>query len=96
MGWLWGTLWGWGGAGGERVGRGPLKSMGRPDGCTATVGLGGSVGLGGIYGASYGAMGTQQSGSTSIIPGGQRGVVVMGRLWGWGRAGGEVPIKVYG
>ena len=39
------------GKGGGRGGRGPFKSMGRPDGHTATVGLGGSMGLGGIYGA---------------------------------------------
>ena len=90
---LWGGYGVFYGAGREQVGRGLLKSMGD----LMAVGLlRGSVGLGGIYGASYGAMGTQQSGSTSIIPGGQRGGVVMGRLWGWGRAGGEVPIKVYG
>ena len=48
---LWGGYGVFYGAGREQVERGPLKSMGRPDGRTATVGLGGSVGPGGIYGA---------------------------------------------
>ena len=34
------------GAGVKTVSRDPLKSMGRPDGCTAAGGLGGSMGLG--------------------------------------------------
>ena len=60
------------------------------------------MGLGGIYGASYGAMGKQRSDSTSIIPGGGamgEGYGVAGGLGGISGVegnGGERPIEVYG
>ena len=45
---LWGGYGELYGAGGERVGRGPFKSMGRPDGLRVSVGLGGIYGAGGV------------------------------------------------
>ena len=80
MGWLWacygagcgpgGILWGWGEFY-SSGGRGPLKSMGRPDGHRALVGLGG------IYGADVGLL----WGGCGLAMG--LGVGPGGILWGW-------------
>ena len=102
---LWGS-WGAGGfygAGVERMSRGPLKSMGRTDGCTAAGGLGGDLwGWEGSMGLPMGQW--ANSGPTappSSLGGGAMGegygaAVGLGGIYVAEGNGGERPIEVYG